>query len=284
MKHLIVVLILLGLITATAEASTPVTGQSVLYHYDSTHVYSAVVSRVRTDGSCDLIVLAVASAGFSFGPSSQAAYAAILVDGVVEGTTDNRWEVNPDISITGPQGPTGPAGPTGATGPQGAVGPQGPQGPTGPQGAAGSTGSQGPAGATGATGSTGATGATGPGAVVVGQSTPTLTIGGSAVQFSTTADTIYTASIKIITTLSLSGGAAGHVDLQCDASATPTTSVVTVQSESTGTLTIGLNLQSSNTMQVQWRVPAGHRCRMVSTNDTGTPTYSVVRQVLQTLG
>jgi hypothetical protein len=145
-------------------------------------------------------------------------------------------------------------------------------------------GPQGPTGATGATGSTGATGATGPGAVVLSQSTPTLTIGGSAVQFSTTNDTIYTASIKILTTLSLSGGAAGHVDLLCDATATPSTIVQTVQSESTGTLTIGLNLQASNTLVVSWRVPAGHRCRLVSTNDTGTPTYTLPRQLLQTLG
>lgn len=28
----------------------------------------------------------------------------------------------------------------------------------------------------------------------------------------------------------------------------------------------------------------GDRCRLATTNDTGTPTYSIVRQVAQTLG
>ena len=70
----------------------------------------------------------------------------------------------------------------------------------------------------------------------------------------------------------------------CDASTTPTTIVETVQSESTGTLTVGLNLQSSNTLVLRWRVPAGHRCKLQSTNDTGTLTYSITRQSLQTLG
>jgi hypothetical protein len=74
------------------------------------------------------------------------------------------------------------------------------------------------------------------------------------------------------------------VDLVCDATTTPTTIVETVQSESTGTLTVGLNLQSSNTLVLHWRVPAAHRCKLTTTNDTGTPTYSIARQVLQTLG
>lgn len=121
------------------------------------------------------------------------------------------------------------------------------------------------------------------GSRVSGESTPTLALNGSAVLFDSSHDTIYTASVKITTTLSLSGGAAGHADLVCDVNTTPTTIVATVQSESTGTLTIGLNLQASNTLGVQWRVPAGQRCKLTTGNDVGTPTYSLVRQRLQTL-
>ncbi len=139
-------------------------------------------------------------------------------------------------------------------------------------------------GETGPTGATGSVGATGPGALVTASSTPTLALNGSAVQFDASHDTEYVASVKIATTLSLSGGAAGHVDLVCDASATPTTIVETVSGESTGTLTVGLNLVTSATQVLRYRVPAGHRCKLTTTNDTGTPTITIVRQVLQTLG
>lgn len=142
----------------------------------------------------------------------------------------------------------------------------------------------GPTGATGATGATGSTGATGPGSLVTSSSAPSLALNGSAIQFDSAHDTIYTISIKIATALSLTGGAAGHVDLICDASATPTTIVETISSESTGTLTLGLNLASSATLVMRWRVPAGDRCKATTTNDTGTPVFTLVRQRLQTLG
>lgn len=268
MRTALIVLALAAL-TATAQASTPVVGQSVIYRYDSTHSYAAVVSRVYVDETTDLIVLAHVGDLFGFGPNSQAAFATIGVTGVAEGSGDNRWSVNGSVGAQGPAGPTGP---------------QGPQGVQGIQGIQGPTGSAGPTGATGLTGATGNTGPAGAGSLVVSQSTPTLTIGGAAVQFSSVADTIYTVSIKIITTLSLSGGAAGHVDVLCDSNTTPSTVMATVQSESTGTLTIGLNLQSSNTLVASVRVKAGDRCRLASTNDVGTPTYSIARQVLQVLG
>jgi hypothetical protein len=262
-------LLALSLLLISARAAAdPVIGQPVLYRYDSTHIYPAVVAKDNGDGSWNLVVFSKGNTAFPFGPNSQADYGTTWVLGVVEGTTDNRWAVNPNV---------GAQGPTGATGAQGPQGVQGIQGPTGSQGPAGATG------ATGSQGATGATGATGPGALVSGTSTPSLALNGSAVQFSTTADTEYTASIKITTTLSLSGGAAGHVDLLCDSSSTPSTIVQTIQSESTGTLTVGLNLQSSNTLVLRYRVPVAHRCRLTSTNDTGTPTYSIVRQVLQTM-
>lgn len=235
MKKLIgSVVVLLALATA-AEASTPVVGESVIYRYDSTHSYLGVISAVNGDGSVNLVLFHTGT-DFIVGPNSQYAFATAHISGITEGTTDNKWAVNPDVPVQGPTGATGATGPAGA------------------------------------------------GSLVVSQSTPSLALNGSAVQFSTTADTIYSVSVKITTTLSLTGGAAGHVDMVCDASATPTTIVETVQSESTGTLTVGLNLQASNTLVLHWRVPAGHRCKLTTTNDTGTPTYSITRQLLQTLG
>lgn len=246
MKHpALVGLVLVGLVGAAA--ASPVIGQSVIYRYDSTHSYAATVAYIESDGSADLTVYSWATTAFGFGPSSFFGLPATWAVGVVEGTSDNRWSVNSSIGV-------GATGPTGATG------------------------------SVGATGSTGSTGAVGPGALVTSSSTPTLALNGSAVQFDTSHDTEYTASVKIATTLSLSGGSAGHVDLVCDASTTPTTIVETVSSESTGTLTIGLNLASSNTLVLRYRVPAAHRCKLTTTNDTGTPTITIVRQVLQTLG
>lgn len=243
MKHLALAgLVLVGLVGAAA--ASPVVGQSVIYRYDSTHSYAATVAFLESDGSADLTVYSWATTAFGFGPSSFFSLPATWAVGVVEGSGDNRWSVNPNIGL----------GATGATGPAGAAG------------------------------STGSTGATGSGALVTSSSTPTLALNGSAVQFDSTHDTEYVASVKISTTLSLSGGSAGHVDLVCDASTTPTTIVETVSSESTGTLTIGLNLASSNTLVLRYRVPAAHRCKLTTTNDTGTPTITIVRQVLQTLG
>lgn len=267
MKVLMVVVTLLVTLTPDAVAD-PAIGQPVMYRYDSTHIHPAVITKDNGDGSWNLVVFSKGAENFVFGPSAQWAYGTISVFGVTEGSTDNRWAVNPNVGAQGPSGATGAQGPQGVTGLQGVTGSQGPAGSTG---------------ATGGTGATGSTGATGPGALISGSSTPTMTLNGAAVQFSTSVDTEYTASVKITTTLSLSGGAAGHVDLLCDSSSTPSTIVQTIQSESTGTLTIGLNLQSSNTLVMRVRVPVAHRCRLATTNDTGTPTYSIVRQVLQTM-
>lgn len=283
-----------NLIGETSQAiTTPVVGLPVVYRYDSTHSYAGIIGAVDSDGSSTVVAFR-AGADFGFGPSSQYASPATYVNGVWEASgssLDNRWTVNEamrgpkgDTGDTGPTGATGPSGPAGATGAQGPQGVPGSTGATGATGPTGATGSQGPQGATGATGAAGATGATGAGALVISSSTPSLTLNGSAVQFDATHDTELAISVKISTSLSLSGGSAGHVDLLCDTSTTPTTVVQTVSSESTGTLTVGLNLVSSNTLVMRHRVPAGQRCRLATTNDTGTPTVSIVRQLLQTMG
>lgn len=231
-------------------------GERVIIRTDSARFCPGVVTAVINADTVVLVAFLDVYGDWPFGVPLQ--HPAWLFDQVARGTAVGQWQEDPNGA--------GPPGPTGATG------------------SAGAPGSPGPTGAAGATGATGSTGAAGAGSVVTSSSTPTLTIGGAAVQFDSTHDTIYTASIKITTTLSLTGGAAGHVDLLCDSATTPTTIVETIQSESTGTLTIGVNLQTSDTLVIHWRVKAADRCRVVSTNDTGTPTYSIVRQVLQTLG
>lgn len=146
----------------------------------------------------------------------------------------------------------------------------------------------GPAGATGATGSagaTGATGASGAGSLVTSTGTRSVTAG-TAVRPSTTNDVLVTASWKIDTTLSLTGGAAGTVKMFSDAATTPTTEVARVASSSTGTLTVGLNLATSNTIPISYRVKAGDRYLFTTTNDVGTPAFALVGGVVteQVLG
>lgn len=101
---------------------------------------------------------------------------------------------------------------------------------------------------------------------------------------SATQDVLLTYSVRIQTGLTLAAGAAGRVDLMCDNNTTPTTVVATVQQGSTGTLTIGLNLQSSNTLVIHYRAMRNENCRMVTTNETGTATFTLVAQVEQPVG
>lgn len=282
MRTILVSVVTLCSLAAPASATVPVVGQSVIYRADSTHSYAAIVAYPVANGEADIIVLNAYSLGYSFGfgQTSRFDWPVTYLADVYEGPGDNRWQVNPSIGLgaTGPTGAIGSAGPTGPTGSTGATGATGSQGIQGTQGPTGATGS------TGSTGSAGSTGATGPGALISALSTPTLTINGAAVQFDTTHDVNYKATIKIGTAISLTTGAAGHVDLLCDANTNPTTIVDTVSNEQTGTLVVGANLVQSMTASLNWRARPNDRCKLTSTNDTGTPTYTLVRQSLQTLG
>lgn len=221
MKQIILgVLLLLGL--ALPAAADPVVGQSVLYRYDSTHVYAGLVTGVDSTTEADLMLFAGGTSSLWLGTYTGEGTPSVYVFDVAIGSGNGQWLANPAMPVPSPSR-------------------------------------------------------------VSAQSTPTLTLNGSAVQFSTIKDTIYTVSVKISTVLSLTGGSAGHVDLVCDATTTPTVIVGTVSSESTGSLTIGLNLVASNTLTMSWRVPVGHRCKLPTTNDTGTPTFTLVRQLLQIL-
>lgn len=140
------------------------------------------------------------------------------------------------------------------------------------------TGPQGPAGPTGATGSQGPAGFS-----TVTPSTPTRTIG-TAFQPSTTNAALCLYSIQIACTASLIGGQAGQVQLLSDASNPPTTIRATIANQNTSGLTIGLTVVNNQTAMLTYLVPSGHYVKLVSTNTTGTPSYSMVSQTEEVLG
>lgn len=250
MRTPILALVILAAI-AGSSAAAPVVGQSIIYRYDSTHHYVGIISSIVGDGSYGLVLLDPDDyvTGWTFGPNSQAAYATLAIYGVWEDdtdTTNNRWRPNPDIGV-GEQGPAGATGPTGATG---------------------------------SAGSTGATGATGPGALVTSTSALSMSIGGAAVQMDSTHDTNLTLSVSISLPLSVLAGATGTVHLWCDSSSTPTSEVETVSRGNTG----GLLTTDTATLSMVYRVPAAHYCKVTATQDVGSPTFGIARQIKQVLG
>lgn len=217
--------------------TTPLRGMPVLYQMTTGNFHAAMVAGNISGTTCDLVIF---SHGSDWEDGGDPSYAIRTYFSKTEGTTAGTWQVNP-------------AG----------LGPQGVQGPTG------------------ATGATGSTGATGPGALVTSTAFQSTTFTGtpptsSARQVSTTKDVIVTASFKIDTTLSLTGGSAGTVRLLADASNPPTTEIARVASSSTGTLTVGLNLATSNTLILTGRLRPSDFYRFVGVNDTGTPTMTLV--------
>lgn len=164
-------------------------------------------------------------------------------------------------------------GPTGATGPQGSPG------------ATGSTGATGAAGSTGSAGATGSTGAQGPaGFSTVTPSTSARTLNSAGFQPSATNAVFAVYSIQISCTASLTGGQAGQVQLLSDSNATPTTVRATIANQNTSGLTIGLTVVNNQTATLTYLVPAGHYVKLVSSNTTGTPTYTFVSQTEEVLG
>ena len=265
MKRIIFAVVLL--LTSVAEAS-PFIGQQVLFRLDSTHTYSAVVTKVNHDNVVNLVAFSrIDPGGWPSGPSSDVP--ALVYSNVdLEADTDYRYIVNPDINIQGPVGPTGPTGATGSQGVQGAQGIQGTTGATGAQGPIGTTGAQGPAG---------------PGSNVSSSTTASLALNGSAVQFDATHDVEYYGTFKVSGTLSLTGSFDGQINILCDSGTNPTTFITAVGSLSTGSVVVGINLTSGNILAARVRVAAGDRCKLTTTTNAGTPTYSIIGQRIQVL-
>lgn len=115
-------------------------------------------------------------------------------------------------------------------------------------------------------------------------SNPSLAIN-TARQASTTRDAFVSASVDVTASLSLTTGQKGTVTLQYADDSGFTTNVKTVQPMSngnTGTLAIGLALGQMVTATVSGIVPAAKYYRLLTTNNTGTPTYGTpaIQEVL----
>lgn len=69
-----------------------------------------------------------------------------------------------------------------------------------------------------------------------------------------------------------------------DASNPPTTVRATIANQNTSALTIGLTVVNNQTGQIIYVCPATHYMKLVSTNTTGTPTYTMVAQTEEVFG
>lgn len=167
---------------------------------------------------------------------------------------------------TGPTGSAGATGTPGATGSTGATGSQGPKGDTGSTGAAGTNGAAGATGSAGTPGSTGATGATGS----TGPAGPSTI--GSPTSRSLSLATAYQAtdntkpahvSLNLTSTasFSLSGGTTNSADVLIGSTngvAGGTGTIVGKYSNSvTGTIAVGLNMNSVSAAPISFVLPAG---------------------------
>lgn len=177
-------------------------------------------------------------------------------------------------------GPTGATGATGIVGSTGATGAQGIQGVTGATGAAGSNGSNGSNGSAGATGSTGAVGSTGATGASWSVGVPAAIASGArnfnqAYQISGSQATMISVSASVTCALSLSGGQAGNVQLQVSANGSTGWIICSqLTASNSGTLTIGLNTTQISGGQLSADLPVGYYWKAVTTNTTGTPTYT----------
>lgn len=108
--------------------------------------------------------------------------------------------------------------------------------------------------------------------------TPTRTLNSAGFQpnINTACEVIY--SVRIQCTLSLAGGQVGTVQLLSDSNSTPTTVICEAKNGNTGTLTIGLNTLQDQIYVLTHIVPAGDYVRLVTTNNTGTPTFTLTQQ------
>lgn len=100
----------------------------------------------------------------------------------------------------------------------------------------------------------------------------------SAFQISATRDANVNYTVDIAATLSLTTGQSGTVALKYADDSGMTTNVVTVQSSvngNSGTLAIGLGLTQTATAALSGIIPAGKYVKLVTTNTTGTPTFTM---------
>jgi hypothetical protein len=90
-------------------------------------------------------------------------------------------------------------------------------------------------------------------------------------------------SCRVVSSLTILGGQIGRIELRSDAASPPTTVRCRMAGGSTGTLAVGLNIQDEVEAVLVYLVPEGHNVRLVTVNETGTPTFSLVAQTEITL-
>lgn len=101
---------------------------------------------------------------------------------------------------------------------------------------------------------------------------------GSAFQPSATRPTLVSFSVRVVSALTLAGGAAGRIELRSDSAATPTTVRGRVAGGATGTVVVGISLTDTSEGTLTYLVPAGHFVVLQGVNETATPTYSITAQ------
>lgn len=191
------------------------------------------------------------------------------------------------IGLTGATGPAGPVGPAGATGltgakgdtgaqgPEGAIGLTGPQGPiglTGTSGAKGEPGAQGPVGATGAQGPIGLTGPAGAAAPLPSSAVVTRALNTPFQPNATRpVHVVYSVDISVVSLLLT--GTQGTVALQYADNAAMSAGLVTVLTATNSTGGV-LNVANIGTATLSGFIPAGKFVRLVTTNNSGTPTFT----------
>lgn len=96
-----------------------------------------------------------------------------------------------------------------------------------------------------------------------------------AYQLSSTRPSFISISAQLSCNLSLTGGQAGNIQLQLSANGSSGwVTYGTLTASNTGTLTIGLNTTQVSGGQLTVPIPVGYYWRALTTNTTGTPTYT----------
>lgn len=132
------------------------------------------------------------------------------------------------------------------------------------------------------TGPTGPQGPAGAGFGTITLNTPSRSLG-TAFQPSTTRPSLVSYSGRVVSSLSISGGQSGRIELRSDSSNPPTTVRARVAGGITGTAVVGVAMSDTVEAPITYLVPAGHWVLLQSVNETGTPTYSLGAQVEQVL-
>lgn len=88
---------------------------------------------------------------------------------------------------------------------------------------------------------------------------------------------IYT--VRISSPINVSTGNDGTCELRSDTNATPTTLICSTRNGNTGTVVVGVAITSTTEATLVHLFPPGHNGRLVTINNTGTPTFTLVRSV-----